>query len=56
MSTNLSVLTKSHKVIAAKRRQKREQIKEIVFDEDARRCVLLSLRTVNKAHSRAGSF
>ena len=36
MSTNLSVLTRSHQVAGAKRRQKREQIKEIVFDDEAR--------------------
>ncbi|KAI0035910.1 nucleolar protein 12-domain-containing protein [Vararia minispora EC-137] len=37
METNISVLTRPYQVAAAKRRQKREQIKEIVFDEDARR-------------------
>ncbi|CCM05020.1 uncharacterized protein FIBRA_07219 [Fibroporia radiculosa] len=38
MSTsNLTVLTSSHKIIAAKKRAKREQIKEIVFDDEARR-------------------
>jgi hypothetical protein len=37
--SNLSVLTQSHKVIASKKRAKQEQIKEIVFDDDARRCV-----------------
>jgi len=30
-------LTKSHKILAAKRRAKREQIKEVVFDDEARR-------------------
>lgn len=39
-SSNLSVLTKSHKIVAAKRRAKKEQIKEIVFDDTARRYVL----------------
>ncbi|KAG6849993.1 hypothetical protein H0H93_002783 [Arthromyces matolae] len=34
---NLAVLTQSHKAIAAKKKAKREQIKEVVFDEDARR-------------------
>ncbi|KAG5353757.1 hypothetical protein C0989_002540 [Termitomyces sp. Mn162] len=33
---NLTILTQSHKVIAAKKKAKREQIKEIVFDDDAR--------------------
>lgn len=39
-SSNLAVLTSSHKIIAAKRRAKKEQIKEIVFDDTARRYVL----------------
>ncbi|KAG5649759.1 hypothetical protein H0H81_002144 [Sphagnurus paluster] len=34
---NLAVLTQSHKAIAAKKKAKREQIKEIIFDDDARR-------------------
>ncbi|KII92033.1 hypothetical protein PLICRDRAFT_103105 [Plicaturopsis crispa FD-325 SS-3] len=37
MSNNLTVLTQSHKAIAAKKRAKRDQIKEVLFDEDARR-------------------
>ena len=37
--SNLSVLTQSHKAVAAKKRAKKEQIKEIVFDDDARRYV-----------------
>ncbi|TFY63711.1 hypothetical protein EVJ58_g3089 [Rhodofomes roseus] len=36
-SSNMAVLTNSHKIVAAKRRAKREQIKEIVFDATARR-------------------
>lgn len=40
MPSNLAVLTKSHNIIASKKRQKKEQIKEILFDDDARRCVL----------------
>ncbi|KAH7926509.1 hypothetical protein BV22DRAFT_1062709 [Leucogyrophana mollusca] len=35
--SNLAVLTQSHKAIAAKKRAKRDQIKEVIFDEDARR-------------------
>ncbi|KAI6046066.1 nucleolar protein 12-domain-containing protein [Pisolithus marmoratus] len=35
--SNLAILTRSHKAVAAKRRKKNSQIKEIVFDEDARR-------------------
>ncbi|KAG1716644.1 hypothetical protein ID866_522 [Astraeus odoratus] len=34
---NLAVLTQSHKAIASKRRKRDSQIKEIIFDEDARR-------------------
>lgn len=37
MQNNLAVLTQSHKAIAAKKKAKREQIKEILFDDDARR-------------------
>ncbi|KAF9811793.1 hypothetical protein IEO21_06405 [Rhodonia placenta] len=36
-SSNLAILTKSHKIIAAKKRARREQIKEVVFDDGARR-------------------
>ena len=43
--SNLAVLTKSHNIIAAKKRAKKEQIKEVVFDEDARRYVCLA-RTI----------
>ncbi|KAL1945649.1 hypothetical protein VTO73DRAFT_1651 [Trametes versicolor] len=35
--SNLTTLTKSHTIIAAKKRAKREQIKEVVFDDTARR-------------------
>ncbi|KAK0461191.1 nucleolar protein 12-domain-containing protein [Desarmillaria tabescens] len=37
MASNLAVLTQSHTVVAAKKRAKREQIKEIIFDDNARR-------------------
>jgi len=37
MDSNLAILTQSHRAVAAKKREKRNQIKEIVFDEDARR-------------------
>jgi hypothetical protein len=39
MQNNLAVLTQSHKAIAAKKKAKRDQIKEIIFDDDARRQV-----------------
>jgi len=34
---NLAILTQSHKAIAAKKKAKRAQIKEVLFDDDARR-------------------
>ena len=37
MTSNINALTQSYKVIRAKKKQKREQIPAIVFDEDARR-------------------
>ncbi|KAG0706084.1 nucleolar protein 12-domain-containing protein [Suillus ampliporus] len=37
MDSNIAILTQSHRAVAAKKREKRNQIKEIVFDEDARR-------------------
>jgi ribosomal RNA-processing protein 17 len=37
--SNVSLLTQSQKIVAAKKRAKKEQIKEIVFDDNARRCV-----------------
>ncbi|KAK0485871.1 nucleolar protein 12-domain-containing protein [Armillaria novae-zelandiae] len=37
MASNLAVLTQSHTAVAAKKRAKREQIKEILFDDNARR-------------------
>jgi ribosomal RNA-processing protein 17 len=40
MTSNIQSLTQSHKVIRAKKKQKREQVPAVVFDEDARRCAL----------------
>ncbi|KAG1751654.1 nucleolar protein 12-domain-containing protein [Suillus paluster] len=37
MDSNIAILTQSHRVVAAKKREKRNQIKEVLFDEDARR-------------------
>ncbi|KAG2043565.1 nucleolar protein 12-domain-containing protein [Suillus americanus] len=37
MNSNIAILTQSHRAVAAKKRDKRNQIKEIVFDDDARR-------------------
>jgi hypothetical protein len=42
MTSNIKSLTQSHKVIRAKKKQKREQLPAIVFDEDARKCVYIS--------------
>jgi Nucleolar protein 12 (25kDa) len=38
MASNIQLLTHAHKIVKAKKRQKREQVKAVVFDEDARRC------------------
>ncbi|KAI0268650.1 nucleolar protein 12-domain-containing protein [Gloeopeniophorella convolvens] len=37
MASNIDLLTRSHGAVKAKRRQKREQIASVVFDDDARR-------------------
>ncbi|KAF8265807.1 nucleolar protein 12-domain-containing protein [Lactarius quietus] len=37
MTSNIKSLTQSHKAIRAKKKQKREQVPAIVFDDDARR-------------------
>ncbi|KAH9952968.1 nucleolar protein 12-domain-containing protein [Russula dissimulans] len=37
MASNVALLTQSHKVIKAKKRQKLGQVNAVVFDEDARR-------------------
>lgn len=37
--SNLAVLTKSHNIIASKKRARKDQLKEVVFDEGARRCL-----------------
>lgn len=39
MLNNLAALTQSHKAIAAKKNARRGQVKEVLFDDDARRCV-----------------
>ncbi|PSS06526.1 hypothetical protein PHLCEN_2v3693 [Hermanssonia centrifuga] len=36
-TSNLAILTNSHKIIALKKRAKRDQVKEVLFDEGARR-------------------
>ncbi|KAF9481540.1 hypothetical protein BDN70DRAFT_803314 [Pholiota conissans] len=37
MNSNLTLLTRAHAAVAAKRRARRDQVKEVVFDDDARR-------------------
>ncbi|PPQ63470.1 hypothetical protein CVT24_005127 [Panaeolus cyanescens] len=37
MSSNYHLLTKSHNLIAAKKKAKRDQVKEVLFDDEARR-------------------
>ncbi|CAK5281585.1 unnamed protein product [Mycena citricolor] len=51
MNHNLATLTRSHAAIAAKKKAKNEQIKEILFDDDARREFLTGFhkRKVQKA-------
>ena len=44
--SNIAVLTRAHSVVAAKKRAKREQVKEVLFDDDARRRLLCSLFSV----------
>lgn len=39
MASNVEILTRSHTIIKAKARAKKNQIDQIVFDEDARRSV-----------------
>jgi len=41
-SNNIAFLTRSHNAIAAKKKARREQVKEVLFDDDARRSVFLS--------------
>jgi ribosomal RNA-processing protein 17 len=38
--SNVAILTQENKIWSAKKRQKKAQVKEVVFDENARRHVL----------------
>ncbi|KAI0682976.1 nucleolar protein 12-domain-containing protein, partial [Cytidiella melzeri] len=53
-SSNLSVLTKSHNIIAAKKRARKDQVKEVLFDETARREYLTGFhkRNVQKKEAK----
>ncbi|TEB38414.1 hypothetical protein FA13DRAFT_1726094 [Coprinellus micaceus] len=54
MSTNnLALLTQSHNAIAAKKNARRGQVKEIVFDDDARRDFLTGFHKRKKAKADA---
>jgi hypothetical protein len=46
MASNVELLTHSHNVIRAKKRQKLGQVKTVVFDDDARRCARYSIMTL----------
>lgn len=39
-SSNITVLTQSHAVAAKKRKARRDEMQEVVFDDEARRCVI----------------
>jgi len=47
MASNVEILTRSHTIIKAKARAKKNQIDQIVFDEDARREFLTGFRKRN---------
>ncbi|KZT19684.1 hypothetical protein NEOLEDRAFT_934923 [Neolentinus lepideus HHB14362 ss-1] len=51
--TNLSILTHSHRIASLKKRAKREQVKEIVFDDDARAEFLTGFRKRKLAKKEA---
>ncbi|KAI0690373.1 hypothetical protein BC835DRAFT_1243879, partial [Cytidiella melzeri] len=50
--SNLSVLTKSHNIIAAKKRARKDQVKEVLFDETARREYLTGFHKRNKKEAK----
>ncbi|KIM40194.1 hypothetical protein M413DRAFT_49185, partial [Hebeloma cylindrosporum] len=50
--SNIAVLTRAHSVVAAKKRAKREQIKEVIFDDVARRHLFCSLEFLTGFHKR----
>ncbi|KAI0312974.1 nucleolar protein 12-domain-containing protein, partial [Amylostereum chailletii] len=54
MSSNTKILTRSHNIVASKKRQKREQVKEILFDDDARREFLTGFHKRNLQKKEAG--
>ena len=56
MQSNLAQLTHAHSVVAAKKRAKREQSGQVVFDEDARRSVFISSSSFTFVHPCLGNF
>ncbi|KAJ3513789.1 hypothetical protein NMY22_g14938 [Coprinellus aureogranulatus] len=53
MVDNLAALTQSHKAIAAKKLARRGQLKEVIFDDDARREFLTGFHKRKKAKADA---
>ncbi|KAG8833159.1 hypothetical protein FRC17_011230 [Serendipita sp. 399] len=52
--SNVTVLTHENQVWASKKRQKKEQVKEVLFDENARREYLTGFRKRKLARQEAG--
>lgn len=50
---NIALLTQSHRAIAAKRRRKQDQVKEIIFDDEARREFLTGFHKRKVARTEA---
>ncbi|KAF5317218.1 hypothetical protein D9611_003988 [Ephemerocybe angulata] len=53
MVNNLAALTQSHKAIAAKKNARRTQVKEVIFDDEARREFLTGFHKRKKAKADA---
>lgn len=59
MPSNSDLLTRSHAAIAAKRNDKRNQVKEVLFDDNARRLgssFLVPFFREAECHNSAGSI
>ncbi|EAU91599.1 hypothetical protein CC1G_11831 [Coprinopsis cinerea okayama7 len=53
MQTNIATLTKSYKAIAAKRKAKQNEVKEVLFDDEARKEFLTGFHKRKKAKIEA---
>ncbi|KAF8622731.1 hypothetical protein AX15_006822 [Amanita polypyramis BW_CC] len=53
LQNNVALLTQSHRAIAAKKRARKEQIREVVFDEEARREFLTGFHKRKVARTEA---